>query len=90
MKIKKNYTPNFNQALNDYLSFLKKKNIYKVKNRFFYENNVEKLNNWNHSDFKKTLKWYQNIRKKNKTKVKTIHLEDPSKIRKAVSELIQL
>ena len=79
MKIKKNYTPNFNQALNDYLSFLKKKNIYNVKNRFFYENNVEKLNNWNHSDFKKTLKWYQNIRKKNKTKVKTIHLEEMEK-----------
>jgi len=74
MKFKKNNN-NYHKTLNDYVTFLKKKKVYNAKNRFFYENNIEKLSNWTGSDFIKTSRWFQNIRKKNKAKVKTIHLE---------------
>lgn len=78
MKIKK-YNADFNKTLNDYIFFLKTKKIYNLKNKFFYENNVEKLSNWSNSDFSKTLKWYQSIKKMNKTKVRTINLEKMDK-----------
>jgi len=74
MKIKKEN--NYHKTLNEYVVFLKKKKIYNIKNRFFYENNIEKLSNWTSSDFTKTSRWFQNIRKKNEAKVKTIHLEE--------------
>jgi len=74
MKIKKKNS--YYKTLNEYVVFLKKKKIYNIKNRFFYENNIEKLSNWTSSDFTKTSRWFQNIRKKNEAKVKTIHLEE--------------
>jgi oxidase EvaA len=66
---------NFKETKSKYIDFLKTNKIYKSKNFFFYENNVEKMENWTNIDFKKTLKWYETARKKNKAKVKTIHLE---------------
>ena len=73
MKTKKQ---NFNDTKIKYINFLKKNNIYQVKKIFFYENNVEKMFNWTNVDFKKKLRWYESIRKKNKTEVKTIPLEE--------------
>ena len=66
---------NFKETKIKYIDFLKANKIYQPKKIFFYENNVEKMQNWTDVDFKKTLKWYESTRKKNKAKVKTIHLE---------------
>ena len=52
------YQKEFEKVKNDYLSFLKKKKIFKKKNIFFYENTIEKMQNWTNVDFKKTIKWY--------------------------------
>ena len=61
---------NFKNTLKDYLVFLKTKKRYESKDRFRHENNIEKLNNWSGSNFKKTLKWYFDVKKNNKAKVK--------------------
>ena len=39
------------------------------------ENTIEKMQNWTNVDFKKTIKWYDKIRKLNKAKITNIHLE---------------
>ena len=65
----------YEKALNKYLLLLKKENLFEPKNKFFYENNVEKLKNWNNVKFKNSLKWYNKIRKEDKTKVQTIPLD---------------
>ena len=70
---------NFNDLKKEYLLFLRKKKIFKKSNIFFYENTIEKMKNWTNIDFKKTIKWYEKIRKLNKAKVKTIHLEKMKK-----------
>ena len=54
---------NFKNTLKDYLVFLKTKKRYESKDRFRHENNIEKLNNWSGSNFKKTLKWYFDVKK---------------------------
>ena len=69
MKIN-NSISNYSSTKKIYLDFLKKNNLYQSKKIFFYENNIEKMFNWSNSDFKKTLSWYNKIRKLNKTKVK--------------------
>jgi dTDP-4-dehydro-6-deoxy-alpha-D-glucopyranose 2,3-dehydratase len=65
----------YSETLDDYIKFLKKKKIYKKNKIFFYENSVEKLCNWTNIEFKKSLNWFQNIKKKNKAIIKNIHLE---------------
>jgi oxidase EvaA len=67
------------EAKKRYIDFLKKNNLYQIKKIFFYENNVEKMSNWTNYNFKKTLYWYLKIKSKNKTKVKSIHLEKMKK-----------
>ena len=74
-----NRQPSYNFTKKIYLDFLKQNNLYQSKKIFFYENNIEKMSNWSNSDFKKTLNWYNKIRKLNKTKVKNIHLEEMDK-----------
>ena len=74
-----NRLPSYNFTKKIYLDFLKQNNLYQSKKIFFYENNIEKMSNWSNSDFKKTLNWYNKIRKLNKTKVKNIHLEEMDK-----------
>ena len=37
------------------------------------------MSNWTNIDFKKTIKWYEKIRKSNKAKVKNVHLEKMKK-----------
>ena len=66
---------NFEQTKNLYIKFLKKNDLYHNKKKFLYENNVEKMANWTNSKFENNLKWYDKIRKKNKAKVYSIHLE---------------
>jgi len=75
----KNKNLNFEDTKEKYIEFLKKNKIYQKKKIFFYENNVEKMSNWTNVNFKKTLNWYDSVRKKNKTKVETIHLEKMKK-----------
>ena len=72
MKFKKN---NYQLMLDDYLAYLKKKNYFDERNQIFYENTIEKLHNWKNTDIKKIIKWYEDIRKIDKSKVSTIHLE---------------
>ena len=69
----------FKNTLKDYIVFLKKKRKYFSKDRFVHENNIEKLNNWSGSNFKNTLKWYYDVKKNNKAKVKSVHLEKMKK-----------
>jgi oxidase EvaA len=76
--MKKNNS-DFRKALGDYIIYLKKKKLYNKTRIIFYENNIERLNNWSNSDFKKQLAWYHKIRKLDKTKVGTIHLEKMKK-----------
>ena len=38
------------------------------------------MDNWTNVDFKKTIRWYEKIRKLNKAKVKNIHLEKNEKM----------
>ena len=66
---------NYNSALKAYISFLKKNKLYESKKKFFYENNIEKMSNWTNVDFRKTFRWYNDIKKSNKAVVKTVHLE---------------
>ena len=66
---------NFNLVFKKYISFLKKNNLYNSKKRFFYENNIEKFQNWSNVKFEKNLSWYLKIKKGNKAKVKDIHIE---------------
>ena len=73
------YQNNFNRIKEDYFLFLKKKKIFKKSKIFFYENNVEKMNNWSNVNLKKTIKWYENIRKSNKAKITNVHLEKMKK-----------
>ena len=40
---------NFQKALDDYIIYLKKKNLYNKTRNIFYENNIERLNNWSNS-----------------------------------------
>ena len=42
----------YQKTLNNYIEFLKLLKIYKKKNEIFYENNIEKLNNWKNANFK--------------------------------------
>ena len=44
---------NYNSALKAYISFLKKNKLYESKKKFFYENNIEKFQNWTKANFKK-------------------------------------
>ena len=66
---------NFQESKKKYILFLKENKIYSPQRIIFYENNIEKIFNWTNTDFQKTLKWYESIKKKNKAKIKTIHLE---------------
>ena len=66
---------NYENTKKKYLIFLKKNGLYQKKKNFFYENNIEKMHNWTSSKFDDNLKWYNKIRKTNKARVKTIHLE---------------
>ena len=70
---------NYQIALQNYLNFLKKNNLFDNKKRFFYENNIEKLSNWTNTNFKKNILWYKKIKKNNKAKVENIHLEKMKK-----------
>ena len=65
----------FNKIMETYIVLLKKNNLYDKRKKFFYENNIEKMNNWTNVNFKRTLKWYNEIKKSNKAKVQNIHLE---------------
>ena len=71
MKKKLDYT----SVLKTYLSFLKKNKLYDNKKKFFYENNIEKFQNWTDANFKKKVSWYKKIKKENKSKVVDIHIE---------------
>jgi len=75
----KKINTNYQTTLLNYIYFLKKIKLYQKRKSFFYENNIEKMFNWSGSDFKKTFNWYQKIRNSDKTKVKTIHLEEMKK-----------
>ena len=66
---------NYNSALKAYISFLKKNKLYESKKKFFYENNIEKFQNWTKANFKKKLSWYNKIKKQNKAKVEDVHIE---------------
>ena len=66
---------NFNYVLKTYTSFLKKNNLYDKNKKFFYENNIEKFQNWSNANFKQKVNWYLKIKKNNKAKVRDIHLE---------------
>tara|TARA_Y100000816_G_C26105888_1_gene587700 strand:+ start:3893 stop:4651 length:759 start_codon:yes stop_codon:yes gene_type:complete len=66
---------NFILIVKIYLNFLKKNNLYEKRKKFFYENNIEKMENWTNVNFNKTLAWYNNIRKNNKAKIINVHLE---------------
>ena len=46
----------YQDALKNYIHFLKKNKIYQNKKNIFYENNIEKMFNWTNVDFKKTLR----------------------------------
>ena len=70
---------NFDEVLSSYILFLKKKNLYQQRKKIFYENNIEKLNNWSGVDFKQTLKWYYKVRNFSKAKVEKVHLEKMKK-----------
>ena len=76
---------NFEETKKLYINFLKKNNLYHKKNFFLYENNIEKMANWTNSKFENNLKWYNKIRKKNKAKVYSIHLE---KMKEWMSKLL--
>ena len=75
----KSHYKEFEKLKKDYIQFLKKNEIFKKSNIFFYENTIEKMKNWTKIDFKKTIKWYEKIRKSNKAKISTIHLEKMKK-----------
>ena len=75
----KTYHQEFEKIKKEYLGFLIKKKIFKKKNIFFYENTIEKMRNWTNVDFKKTINWYEKIRKSNKAKVSSVHLEKMKK-----------
>ena len=62
----KTYQQEFEKIKKEYLGFLIKKKIFKKKNIFFYENTFEKMRNWTNVDFKKTINWYEKIRKSQK------------------------
>ena len=38
------------------------------------------MRNWTNVDFKKTINWYEKIRKSNKAKVSNVHLEKMKKM----------
>ena len=66
-------------SLKKYIIFLKKNKLYQKRKKFFYENNIEKMSNWTNVNFKKTLNWYNKIKRSNKAIVKTVHLEKMKK-----------
>jgi len=76
--MKKSYQ-DFQDTVNEYIGYLKRNKLYKKKNKIFYETCIEKLNNWSNSDFKKTLNWYNQVRRTDRSKVKPIHLEKMNK-----------
>jgi len=55
----KSHYKEFEKLKKDYIQFLKKNEIFKKSNIFFYENTIEKMKNWTKIDFKKTIKWYE-------------------------------
>tara|TARA_B100002051_G_C16685457_1_gene612342 strand:+ start:644 stop:1405 length:762 start_codon:yes stop_codon:yes gene_type:complete len=65
----------YQYMLEDYIGYLKNKKIFKKKNQISYEVNIERLNNWKNSDINKIIKWYENVRKIDSSKVTNIHLE---------------
>lgn len=69
----------FKKNLDLYINFLKKHKLFKSKKIFFYENNVEKMFNWTNVNFKKNLAWYEKVKKNNKAREQTIHLEKMKK-----------
>lgn len=69
----------FKKILKDYVIFLKNNKKYISKDKFLYENNVERLDNWSRSNFNKSLKWYNDVKKNNKANVKTISLKKMQK-----------
>ncbi len=66
---------NYDQKLSEYINFLKKEKIYEKKNLLKYELTLEKLQNWNNSNFNEIFKWYLKIKKNNKAKIRFQHLE---------------
>ena len=70
---------NYSNFLKKYIIFLKKNKLYQKRKKFFYENNIEKMSNWTNVNFKKTLNWYNKIKRSNKAIVKTVHLEKMKK-----------
>ena len=69
----------YQDVLENYIYFLKKNKLYQDRKKFFYENNIEKMFNWTNVDFKKTFRWYNNIKNSNKAVIKTVHLEKMKK-----------
>jgi oxidase EvaA len=65
----------YESVLKTYITFLKKNKLYDIKKKFFYENNIEKFQNWSNGNFKQKISWYKKIKKNNKSKVKDIHIE---------------
>ena len=65
----------YKSVLKTYIAFLKKNKLYDIKKKFFYENNIEKFQNWSNGNFKQKISWYKKIKKNNKSKVKDIHIE---------------
>ena len=66
---------NFKNFFNNYLSFLKKNNLYKKKNLLNYSASIEAIHNWKKTNtLDDILKWYNSAKKRNKSIVKKIHL----------------
>lgn len=71
---------NFKEALNEYLMFLKEKNIYQKKNQLSYSTSLERLNNWKKKNQLKSItSWYNLAKKKNKAEIKKIKLNTMNK-----------
>ena len=70
---------NYNQQLSLYIDYLKKNKIFKKKHYLKYEFFIEKLKNWKNSNFDEIFNWYLKIKKKNKAKIKLVHLEKLNK-----------
>lgn len=66
---------NFKIFFKNYLIFLKINNLYKRKNLVNYSASVESIYNWKKKNtLNDILKWYNSIKKGNKSRVKKIHL----------------
>jgi len=71
---------NFNNALENYLDFLKKNNIFKKKNLINYSTSLERIENWkSKNELKSIINWYDWVNKRNKAKIKRIKLDKMNK-----------